>query len=93
MRCYFHVVSPHESIFDEAGIEVTDLQAAEAEALRAIKDIREEDGEADEVWQGWQLQVADGSGHVLLCLPLDEPPQKWSLARSGEQAAFRSFWN
>jgi len=62
MRCFFHLVSYHDAILDETGIEVTDLAAAEAEAMKAIKELREEEGEIGEEWQDWHLRVTDRSG-------------------------------
>ena len=40
MRLYFHVQNGTEMIRDEDGIEVADLDAAGAEALNAIRDMR-----------------------------------------------------
>ena len=65
MRYYFHLVSRHGEILDETGVEVTDLEAAEAEALKAIQELQEEDPQADEDLQGWQLVITDQSGEVL----------------------------
>ncbi|MBQ0819076.1 hypothetical protein KBI52_02280 [Microvirga sp. HBU67558] len=71
MHCYFHLVHMHERIIDEAGIEVSDVEAAHYQALKAIQELRQE-GEADEVdWSGWQLEVVDESGKVLLSIPLN----------------------
>jgi len=65
MRCYFHLLSCHGEILDETGVEVTDLEAAEAEALKAIEELAEEDPSADEDLQGWQLVITNQSGEVL----------------------------
>ncbi|KLK90975.1 hypothetical protein AA309_22595 [Microvirga vignae] len=81
MRCYFHLVSYHDAIFDETGIEVTDLETAEAEALKAINELREDDSAANEDWQDWQLNVTDRSGQVLLSIPLDAAPGQESPKR------------
>lgn len=70
MRCYFHLVSRHDVIADETGIDVADLEAAEAHARQAIEELRLEGDEADEGWEGWQLNVADARGCVLLSIPL-----------------------
>jgi hypothetical protein len=79
MRCYFHLVSCHDAILDQTGVEVTDLAAAEVQAIRAVHELREEDPDADEDWQGWQLNVTGTSGHLLLSIPLDtEPREHWS---------------
>ena len=71
MHCFFHLVHTHERILDETGIEVSDLEAAHYQAIKAIQELREE-GEADEVdWRGWHLEVTDASGRVLFSIPLD----------------------
>ena len=70
MRCYFHLVNCHDVILDDAGVEVDDLDSAEAEARKAIQELRQEDDEADDLWAGWQLSIADASGCVLLSIPL-----------------------
>ncbi len=61
----------HERILDETGIEVSDLEAAHYQAIKAIQELREE-GEPDEVdWRGWHLEVTDVAGRVLFVIPLD----------------------
>ena len=71
MHCFFHLVNTHDRILDEAGVEVSDLEAAHYQALKAIQELRQE-GEADEVdWSDWQLEVTDAAGNVLLSIPLD----------------------
>jgi FtsZ-binding cell division protein ZapB len=71
MRCYFHLVSRHDVILDNIGVEVADLESAEAEARQAIRDLRQEDDQTDEEWQGWQLNVTDAAGQLLVSIPLD----------------------
>ncbi len=68
MRCYFHLMSPTGMIRDDAGVEVADMAMVEAEALKAIQEIRQEDNEADREWQGWRLNVTDRSGYVFLSI-------------------------
>ena len=70
MRCYFHLVSHDSAILDETGVEFSDLREAEAEALRALQQLREEDDATGEDWRGWQLSVTDWAGQVLLPMPL-----------------------
>lgn len=71
MHCFFHLVHTHERILDETGIEVSDLEAAHYQAIKAIQELRQE-GEDEEVdWRGWQLEVTDAAGNVLLAIPLD----------------------
>ncbi|KFG70925.1 hypothetical protein JH26_01215 [Microvirga sp. BSC39] len=71
MRCYFHLVSSHETIPDDAGIEVLDPGAMQYFALQAIQEIRQETHQFDEEWQGWRLDVVCPAGSVLLSIPLD----------------------
>ncbi len=60
----------HERILDETGIEVSDLEAAHYQALKAIQELRQE-SEADDIdWSGWHLEVVDSAGKVLLTIPL-----------------------
>ena len=91
MRCYFHLVSYHDAIIDETGVEVTDLQVAEAEALKAIQDLWEEDPQAGEDWHTWHLNVTDQNGHVFLSIPLD-PSEQHQLLRTvkNEDVSLRS---
>ncbi|MGF9762478.1 hypothetical protein AAII07_45665 [Microvirga sp. 0TCS3.31] len=63
----------HDVILDDTGVEVADLESGEAEARKAIQELRQEDEEADEMWAGWQLNVTDASGRVLLSIPLTAP--------------------
>ncbi|KLK90747.1 hypothetical protein AA309_23855 [Microvirga vignae] len=70
MRCYFHLVNGPETIPDDMGIEVSNLEAAQDFALQAIDDIREEAIQAGASWQGWRLDIVDPSGSVLLSIPL-----------------------
>ena len=79
MRCYFHLVSYHDAIIDETGVEVMDLEVAEAEALKAIQDLWDEDPQADEDWHTWHLNVTDQNGHVFLSIPLDPAEQRRPL--------------
>jgi hypothetical protein len=61
----------HERILDETGIEVSDLEAAHYQAIKAIQELRME-GDAGEIdWSGWHLEVADPAGNILLKIPLD----------------------
>ncbi len=71
MRCYFHLVNSHETIPDDTGLEVSDLEAVHYYALQAILDLRQAGDHVSQEWQDWRLDVADLSGRVLLSLPLE----------------------
>lgn len=90
MRCYFHLVRHDAAILDETGIEVSDLREAEAEALRALRQLREEDRATGEDWREWQLSVTDWSGQVFLSMPLMPASQRPTL-RPLPQASYVSY--
>lgn len=71
MRCFFHLVNGHETILDDEGVEVSNLETAQLFALQAIEDVRNEAIQVDASWQGWRLDVVDPSGKVLLTIPLE----------------------
>jgi hypothetical protein len=71
MRCYFHLVETHETIPDDTGIEVPDVETARRIALNTIQEMRQESEHASEDWRGWQLNIVDSEGRILLSLPLD----------------------
>ena len=50
-----------------------DLAAAQAGALKAIENLRQESPSVSQDWNGWRLEVADASGAVLLSVSLDTP--------------------
>jgi hypothetical protein len=68
---YFHLRSAHDVIFDLEGLEVSDLQEARVQAIRALEEVRQEDASAVRDWSGWTLTVADARGTVLFSLDLD----------------------
>lgn len=70
MRCYFHLVSEHETIRDDAGIDVSDVETAHRIAMNAIRELRQEDSGADRDWDGWQLNAVDQDGNLLFSIPL-----------------------
>ena len=71
MRCYFHLVNCHETILDDIGLEVSDLEMAKAEARKAIAELRQEDDEASENWSGWRLDIVCPEGNLLQSLDLN----------------------
>jgi hypothetical protein len=70
MRCHFNLVSSTEKLIDHEGIEVRDLDQAWAQALRAIEELRSEDGDETEDWDNWVLEVTDSAGLVLFSVSL-----------------------
>jgi hypothetical protein len=70
MRCYFHLVSPHEAILDDEGVEVQDLKDATTHAQKAIRELRQEIGDEADGWRGWRLDVVCPEGSILHPIPL-----------------------
>ncbi len=70
MRCYFNLVSADETIIDDEGVDVRDLDQAWAQALKAIAELRAEaDGELID-WDNWRLDAVDSNGKVLFSIKL-----------------------
>ncbi len=72
MRCYFHLVSSHEEIVDDEGLEVSGLEDAKAQAASAISELRRDYAGAIEDWAGWRLNIVDGEGRLLHSIQLIE---------------------
>ncbi len=71
MRCFFHLVNGREAILDEAGIEVADLEMAKVQALKAIRELRQETAGASDDWNGWRLDIECSEGSLLYSIGLD----------------------
>jgi hypothetical protein len=72
LRCYFNLVNSHESILDQEGVEVPDLDQAHGVArAAALEMIQAGEAEAGE-WSGWRMVVADDSGSMLFTIDLDK---------------------
>jgi hypothetical protein len=72
MRCYFSLVSSDQIITDEEGLEVADVEEAQALARETITE-RVQEGAAEEIarWRGWALEARDASGTVLFTMGFD----------------------
>jgi hypothetical protein len=71
MHCYFHLVNSHSTIRDDTGVEVPDEESARRLALQAIYDLRQEGDLSSEDWAGWQLDIIDAEGNLVLTIPLN----------------------
>ena len=57
MHCYFNLVSSHQTIIDNEGIEVADADEAHAFAREAVAEMVQ-DGVAEIAhWRGWKLEA------------------------------------
>ena len=71
-RFYFHFLKGRETVIDEVGAQLPDLEAVVREAQRiAVGIIIAEDVSARE-WTQWRLDVKDEEGTRLFFFPFDE---------------------
>ena len=71
MRCYFHLIKGDETITDDTGIEVLDLEQARAAFIKAVAELRVDNPSLAEEGAGWTLVAVDASEAVLFEVPLD----------------------
>jgi hypothetical protein len=69
MRYYFNLINHTERILDDTGIEVSTLEQAQVQALRAVQEMRDEGGDSAE-WDDWRLEVSDAAGAVAFSVSL-----------------------
>jgi hypothetical protein len=67
---YFTLRNTSRSIPDEQGIELSSFDQVRAEVLQTIEEMWEEDPELAKESVGWNLDVSDHSGTVLLSISL-----------------------
>jgi hypothetical protein len=72
LRYFFNLTDGHEVIPDEDGIEVSDDRAALIQAFEAIEELRRESNASQGEWEGWRLNIVDGSGRLIHSLALDD---------------------
>jgi len=71
MRCYFNLVSSHQTVTDEEGLEVADMEEARTFAREAVTEMVQ-DGVAEIAhWRGWEMEARDASGTVLFTMGFD----------------------
>jgi hypothetical protein len=68
-RLFFNLTKWRESLLDDEGLEVADLDDAMRSVMRAIHDVREE-RQAELDLTGWRLDVVDQSGRVRASVTL-----------------------
>ncbi|GEO18629.1 hypothetical protein MAE02_63250 [Microvirga aerophila] len=69
MRYHFNLINHTERILDDIGIEVSTLEQAQAQALKAVQEMRAE-GEDSAEWDEWRLEVSDAAGAVAFSVSL-----------------------
>ena len=70
-RCHFNLVCAHQTLVDQEGVAVADVDQAQTLAIEVALDMIRT-GEAQIAdWRGWRLEATSGSGAVLFTLSLD----------------------
>ena len=64
-RFFFNIRDGHEVDEDDEGVELPDVEAARAEALATVEELRDELGDAGNI----ELEIVDESGRRLLTVP------------------------
>jgi hypothetical protein len=62
-RLYFNLTKRWQSLLDDKGLEVADIDGALPGIIRAIKEVREEK-RAELDFAGWKLDLVDQSGRL-----------------------------
>jgi hypothetical protein len=70
VRCFFHLVNGADTIPDDTGVEVTNLEVAKACALQVVSELRREAEHDPQDWRGWTLDIVCSAGTVLASIPL-----------------------
>ena len=71
MLCFFHLVNGRETILDDTGLDVIDLEMAAAQARNAIGELRHANDGSGEDWSGWRLEIVCTEGSLLYSLDLE----------------------
>jgi hypothetical protein len=72
MRFYFNLVCDDETMIDDEGVDVRDIDHARLQARRAIAELRGEAGTDLVEWSRWRLEVVDEAGEIVFALKLNE---------------------
>jgi len=70
---YFNLTDGEQVIHDEDGVQASDLRSAMLSAVEALEELGSEiasSGSWHLPWQGWRLEIVDGSGRSLQSIPL-----------------------
>ena len=79
IRYHFNLTDGEDMLLDEDGIELSGIDAALVQARNAVKELGTENPLLMAEWQGWWLEIVDGSGRIVGSLPLDGLCRKRAL--------------
>ena len=74
MRCHFDLIDAHQTLIDDQGVEVADVDEARTLARDAIREAIQEGALNLADCLGWRLEARDASGAVLFAIRLDALP-------------------
>jgi hypothetical protein len=77
VRYFFHLVSDYEVIPDEGGVDLWNDEDTLFHIIEALGEFIKDDRSNE--WQGWCIEVADGTGQTVLSVPLIDFDQRRSL--------------
>jgi hypothetical protein len=69
-RYYFHLADEYDVIPDETGVDVTDLEDACCEAIKAIYEFRQGNSATAAEWKNWRIEVTDAWGDIAMTVGL-----------------------
>jgi hypothetical protein len=72
MRCYFNLSDGEQFLLDDMGVEVSNLDLAQAETLQAIQELSNEADTAGVDWSNWTLNMTDATGKILHTIPIKQ---------------------
>ena len=68
-RFFFHLRSPQKYLVDCEGMMLRDLEAARAEATKAVEDfLQPATGRVHAEWQDWRIEVSDQRGRCVFAM-------------------------
>ena len=71
LRCHLNLVCAHQTLVDQEGVEVTDVDQARTLAIEVALDMIRTGETQIADWRGWRLEATSGSGALLFTLNLD----------------------
>jgi hypothetical protein len=71
MRCFFNLHNTDDTILDEEGVEVSNVEELRAQVAKEVNEVRSADPLVAGEWKGWRLEATDPSGAVLFSVNLD----------------------
>ena len=72
-RFFFNIRDGYDLDEDEEGVELPDVEAARAEALATVEELRGELGDAGNI----ELEITDETGRRLLTVPFRDQRGGW----------------